>query len=191
MRTITIRLRISGISRQIPLIALIALSTSGCSTIRSWQANFTMSRPADQRTSSASDPDSQAEQRAAAAIPGKISIQPVTFRGAVVQDKPLIDVTEQRRPSDATLGANKDEIPIPVTIPETPTKISDLSESTPDFETISDPPNASAPQTVDQFVQIALANHPSIRAARQRVSAELNRMPQVRALPDPKFTNTF
>ncbi|MGB0596589.1 MAG: TolC family protein [Rubripirellula sp.] len=150
-----------------------------------------MSRPADQLTSLASDPDSQAEQRATAAIPGKISIQPVTFRRAVVQDKPLIDVIEQRQPSDATLDANNDELPIPVTIPETRTKIPDLSEATPDFETISDPPNANAAQTVDQFVQIALANHPSIRAARQRVSAELNRMPQVRALPDPKFTNTF
>lgn len=191
MRPITTRLRISGISRQIPLIALIALSTSGCSAIRSWHANFTMSRPADQLTSLASDPDSQAEQRATAAIPGKISIQPVTFRRAVVQDKPLIDVIEQRQPSDATLDANNDELPIPVTIPETRTKIPDVSEATPDFETISDPPNANAAQTVDQFVQIALANHPSIRAARQRVSAELNRMPQVRALPDPKFTNTF
>ncbi|MDA9856517.1 TolC family protein [Rubripirellula sp.] len=195
MRPTTTKLRISGIAQQIPLFALIAISTSGCSAVRSWQTNFSMSRPTNQITTLASDPDSQAEQRATAEIPGKISIQPVTFRGAVVQDKPLIDVTEQRRPSDATLDANNGELPIPVTIPvtipETTTKIPDLPEATPDFETISDPPNANAPQTVDQFVQIALANHPSIRAARQRVSAELNRMPQVRALPDPKFTNTF
>ncbi len=195
MRPTTTKLRISGIAQQIPFFALIAISTSGCSAVRSWQTNFSMSRPTDQITTLASDPDSQAEQRATAEIPGKISIQPVTFRGAVVQDKPLIDVTEQRRPSDATLDANNGELPIPVTIPvtipETTTKIPDLPEATPDFETISDPPNANAPQTVDQFVQVALANHPSIRAARQRVSAELNRMPQVRALPDPKFTNTF
>ena len=191
MRPVTTRLCILGIPRQIPLFALIAISTSGCSAIRSWQTNFTISRPAVQLTSLASNPDSQAEQRATAAIPGKIRIQPVTFRGAVVQDKPLIDVTEQRRPSNATLDANNDELPIPVTIPETPTKIPDLSEVTPDFETISNPPTAKAPQTVDQFVQIALANHPNILAARQRVSAELNRIPQMRALPDPKFTNTF
>jgi outer membrane protein TolC len=191
MRPTTTKLRISGIAQQIPLFALIAISTSGCSAVRSWQTNFSMSRPTNQITTLASDPDSQAEQRATAEIPGKISIQPVTFRGAVVQDKPLIDVTEQRRPSDATLDANNGELPIPVTIPETTTKIPDLPEATSDFETISDSPNANAPQTVDQFVQIALANHPSIRAARQRVSAELNRMPQMRALPDPKFTNTF
>ncbi len=44
---------------------------------------------------------------------------------------------------------------------------------------------------VDYFVSLALAQHPSIQAARQRVSAEVNRIPQVRALPDPMFNNTF
>ena len=44
---------------------------------------------------------------------------------------------------------------------------------------------------VDYFVGLALAQHPSIQAARQRVSAEVNRIPQVRALPDPMFNNTF
>lgn len=54
-------------------------------------------------------------------------------------------------------------------------------------------PGAQAParQPVDFFVQQALAVHPSIRAARQRVAAELDRIPQVTALPDPQFTNTF
>ncbi len=37
----------------------------------------------------------------------------------------------------------------------------------------------------------SLAQHPSIQAARQRVSAEVNRIPQARALPDPMFNNTF
>lgn len=46
-------------------------------------------------------------------------------------------------------------------------------------------------QNVDYFVGLALAQHPSIQAARQRVSAEVNRIPQVRALPDPMFNNTF
>ncbi|MCO8120875.1 TolC family protein [Stieleria sp. TO1_6] len=47
----------------------------------------------------------------------------------------------------------------------------------------------SAP--VEYFVDQALAVHPSLRAARQRVSAELQRVPQVTALPDPQFNNTF
>ena len=46
-------------------------------------------------------------------------------------------------------------------------------------------------QPVEHFVGLALAQHPSIRAARQRVAAETNRISQVRALPDPQFMNTF
>ena len=46
-------------------------------------------------------------------------------------------------------------------------------------------------QPVDFFVRQALAAHPSIQAARQRVAAELDRVPQVTALPDPQFNNTF
>jgi cobalt-zinc-cadmium efflux system outer membrane protein len=50
---------------------------------------------------------------------------------------------------------------------------------------------ANTSQPVGYFVELALRQHPSIRAARQRVSAEVNRIPQVRALPDPMFNNTF
>ncbi|GAA4469960.1 TolC family protein [Novipirellula rosea] len=44
---------------------------------------------------------------------------------------------------------------------------------------------------VDYFVRQALAAHPSIQAARQRVQAEYERIPQVTALPDPQLNNTF
>lgn len=46
-------------------------------------------------------------------------------------------------------------------------------------------------QPVSYFVSTALANHPKIRAARNRVAAASNVIPQARALPDPKFGNTF
>lgn len=46
-------------------------------------------------------------------------------------------------------------------------------------------------QSVEFFVQQALANHPKLQAARQRVAAAGNVMPQVSALPDPQFSNTF
>lgn len=52
-------------------------------------------------------------------------------------------------------------------------------------------PIAPTGQPVEIFVQQALAAHPKIRAARQRVAAELDRIPQVTALPDPQFNNTF
>jgi outer membrane protein TolC len=53
------------------------------------------------------------------------------------------------------------------------------------------PAPADAKQSVEYFVALALAGHPSIQAARQRVSAEINRIPQARALPDPILNNTF
>jgi len=49
----------------------------------------------------------------------------------------------------------------------------------------------STQQSVDYFVQVARGNHPKIQAARQRVSAANNVIPQVTALPDPMFNNTF
>lgn len=46
-------------------------------------------------------------------------------------------------------------------------------------------------QPVDYFIQVALSGHPKIRAARNRVTAAANVIPQARALPDPSFNNTF
>lgn len=46
-------------------------------------------------------------------------------------------------------------------------------------------------QPVDFFVGAALARHPKILAARQRVAALTNVVPQVKSLPDPTFNNTF
>ncbi|WP_425399191.1 TolC family protein [Aeoliella sp.] len=53
------------------------------------------------------------------------------------------------------------------------------------------PPVAERQQPVDYFVQVALGGHPKIRAARNRVAAAANVIPQARALPDPSFNNTF
>lgn len=46
-------------------------------------------------------------------------------------------------------------------------------------------------QPVSYFVSTALANHPKIWAARNRVAAASNVIPQALALPDPRFNNTF
>lgn len=43
----------------------------------------------------------------------------------------------------------------------------------------------------DDFVSIALASHPKILAARQRVQATANVPIQVKTLPDPMFSNNF
>jgi outer membrane protein TolC len=49
----------------------------------------------------------------------------------------------------------------------------------------------SSGQPVEYFVGTALARHPKILAARQRVAAATNVIPQAKALPDPTFNNTF
>lgn len=46
-------------------------------------------------------------------------------------------------------------------------------------------------QTVEYFVRTALARHPKLLAAKQRVAAATNVIPQAKALPDPTFNNTF
>ncbi|MCP4891379.1 MAG: TolC family protein, partial [Planctomycetaceae bacterium] len=46
-------------------------------------------------------------------------------------------------------------------------------------------------QPVEFFVATALASHPKILAAKQRVAAATNVIPQAKALPDPTFNNTF
>lgn len=46
-------------------------------------------------------------------------------------------------------------------------------------------------QPAAYYVGIALAGHPKILAARQRVAAARQGIPQVEALPDPTFNNTF
>ena len=51
--------------------------------------------------------------------------------------------------------------------------------------------SVSSQEPVEYFVSIALAGHPKIQAARSRVAATTNVIPQARSLPDPKFGNTF
>ena len=53
------------------------------------------------------------------------------------------------------------------------------------------PPSASDGRSVDYFVSVALSRHPEILAAHSRVAAAVNVIPQVKALPDPTFSNTF
>lgn len=48
-----------------------------------------------------------------------------------------------------------------------------------------------AGQPVDYFVSVAVSRHPKILAARQRVAAATNVIPQAQALPDPNFNNIF
>lgn len=59
-----------------------------------------------------------------------------------------------------------------------------------DGESLSNHGRRDAPDE-NHYVALALARHPSIDAARQRVAAAQSRIPQARALPDPTFNNIF
>lgn len=50
---------------------------------------------------------------------------------------------------------------------------------------------APADQPVDYFIMLALEAHPRIAAARQRLAAAAQEIPQARALADPMLGNTF
>ncbi|QDV82141.1 TolC family protein [Planctomycetes bacterium TBK1r] len=56
---------------------------------------------------------------------------------------------------------------------------------------IAPSPSVPTGQPVEYFVSTALARHPKILAAQQRVAAATNVIPQAKALPDPTFNNTF
>ena len=56
---------------------------------------------------------------------------------------------------------------------------------------IAEEPSAVPGQSVEYFVEIAIANHPRVRAARARVAAASHRPAQARALADPTLTNSF
>ncbi|WP_040766518.1 TolC family protein [Novipirellula maiorica] len=70
---------------------------------------------------------------------------------------------------------------------ETPDLLYSVSPPLPD----SPSPSSPTGQPVEYFVGTALARHPRILAARQRVAAATNVIPQAKALPDPTFNNTF
>ncbi len=61
------------------------------------------------------------------------------------------------------------------------------SVGSPHQETL--PPVCQLP--VEYFVDVAVSNHPRIRAARARVAAASSRVPQARSLQDPLLSNSF
>ncbi len=102
-------------------------------------------------------------------------------------------VQHPQHPSQAVLGppaersiqlTQHEEQKVPAAA-DTPASLPSEPIQTP---TASDEPPG---QPVEYFVDLALGNHPRIRAARARVAAAIQRAPQVRSLEDPVFTNSF
>jgi cobalt-zinc-cadmium efflux system outer membrane protein len=156
MRLANSRMRVDLGKRKLLAIALMAISTGGCVSSRSWRPSISAADLSD---------DESAARTTSGAVPTATGVQPVGFDEFVID--PVLSNADAAEFGDSEL---QESLPIPIRL---------TGEV------------AATPQGVEHYVTLALAGHPSIQAARQRVSAELNRIPQVRALPDPKFNNTF
>ncbi|WP_390895576.1 TolC family protein [Stieleria tagensis] len=156
-------------AKRLLLAALVAASTSGCASQRGVQvAEVTAPVSGSAPTSGA---NSDVDWQQFPIEPGETaSIQRVGYNDGVVIASPAVLAQPPQEDGNQSFG---------------------------DFLQL-DPPRredgelgVGSGQPVEYFVGTALARHPKILAARQRVAAATNVIPQAKALPDPTFNNTF
>lgn len=165
------RMRLRGRKRKLFAATLMAISVGGCASPDRWRPKFAKSQMPRPTTPAESvsweellaEPATQPRQ-----VAQPQDVLPVGFNTAANQTEPMPDAIA---PSEGEGAEPAETLPSPIEV-----------------GTVQ---MATDVQPVEHFVNLALAGHPSIQAARQRVSAELHRIPQVKALPDPKFNNTF
>ncbi|WP_068136209.1 TolC family protein [Roseimaritima ulvae] len=160
-------------AQRLVLAATIAASATGCATPGGGATVASTTKtvaapPLDVASVSPADAPSVAAndvpQPHEAAEPLAAPVQPVGFNDGIIVASP----TDLAHLHSAPTAADQDSASSPNPDSQTPTG-----------------------QSVEYFVDIALARHPKILAARQRVAAATNVIPQARALPDPTFNNTF
>ena len=162
---------------RVVLMALAALMISGCAATQESRQSRVAKRvdapPAKVRRASAADRKQETDSTNV--------VRPASHSEGIVMSAPLPVAFQDEEGVES--GNRGDE----------PDAGSDVVP-----EELVEPPMLALPgpvteteQPVDYFVSIALAGHPKIRAARNRVAAANNVIPQARALPDPKFGNTF
>ncbi len=160
------RMSINRRKRKVFAAVLMAISVGGCASSDQWRAKFA-EKPKPQPSEVPGGVTGN-EVLAVASLPASgTQIQPVAYRDGAMVAAPQTDPAENAQEPEQDKSSDEAR--------QLPTPNMSISSS----------------QSVDHFVGLALAGHPSIQAARQRVSAEVNRIPQARALPDPMFNNTF
>ncbi|QEG41267.1 TolC family protein [Roseimaritima ulvae] len=182
-------------AKRLLLAAAVAVSTSGCVSQRGVQVAESTTPDVVSPPSSVATSDVDWQQ--VFSEPEAASIQPVGYNDGVVIASPAIlaqppqgdgkrgfgDFLQLDPPKEEKRGTQgvteSDEEMV------TEFKASDRPDS--QTPSLPDPHSAS----VEYFVGIALSRHPKILAARQRVAAATNVIPQAKALPDPTFNNTF
>lgn len=198
-------------AKRLLLAALVAASTSGCASQRGVQVAKVSAPVAASTPMSGANSDVDWQQ--VLSEPVTASIQPVGYNDGVVIASPAVFAQPPQEDSkrsfgdflqldppkeDGEVGAGGEEDKKPED-KELGDKGSDVDKEAQEKENDSvspllpDAPSLDSPtgQPVEYFVGTALARHPKILAARQRVAAATNVIPQAKALPDPTFNNTF
>ncbi len=157
--------------RKLILLVLISISVSGCTSSPSWRSSYAANAEIRPQTANNGDTGSWDEvlSEPTNQEPGTY-VQPVGYNNETVFPARATLISANAEEASDTLRTVEDGA---FQLPEPSSQV------------------AGTQQPVDYFVSLALSQHPSIQAARQRVSAEIHRIPQVRALPDPMFNNTF
>ena len=158
------KMLVTGGKRKLFVAALMAISVGGCASSERLRPSIAQGDPPRQMAESRIDTVSR-EHLLAESPSAPAEIQPVGFSDLIQDSAETLEFVQ------AENAATETDRQIPVEIGHAA--------------------SVETSESVEYFISLALANHPSIQAARQRVSAELHRIPQVRALPDPKFNNTF
>ncbi|TWU42573.1 TolC family protein [Novipirellula artificiosorum] len=205
-------------AKRLLLAALVAASASGCASQRRVQlapgfAKETVTTPTSGVISNIEGQQVLSEPETAAVLPvgyndGVVVIaSPALFAqppkedeersfGDFLQlDPPEVsqesgvedrEVDEQEVDESDVDKKGKNEANEPLTLEN-----DDEEEATPSSSLPAPYSSLTPGQPVEYFVAEALSRHPKIMAARQRVAAANNVIPQVKALPDPSFNNTF
>ena len=176
--------------KRLLLVVLLAFSVGGCARSRdALQANLSHSRPVPRAVANNGDDVTQdISEHATSKLASPV--QTVGYDEELLISSPLLLSLQSEgdeksdTEDDSVEGTNAD------VFDEEAVKDGSIEFAEP--IPMGDASNVNVTQQpVSYFVSTALANHPKIRAARNRVAAASNVIPQARALPDPKFNNTF
>lgn len=185
---------VSWKNRRFLLALLAGLSTGGCAiSSKPPPSYFSQFAPSSQ-SAAANQEDSLINAGKANSTKLSSAIQTVAYNEGLVMAAPQLGFIQ-----DSETGAGGDELPQFTDpeevnadrVPESDSLDGTAQPNTAQPQTINSASASGTQQPAQYFVSVAMAGHPKIRAARQRVAAATNVAPQVSALPDPMFNNTF